>query len=179
MPMRDAAQASQVLQQQLLAWCAAHTRVDDTVALFAPHFGEPDVLPVVAQLLAMQRKVALPVVVAKAAPLRFARWAFGEALIDDAYGIAVPAVQDWVAPNVVVMPCVAYAWAHGAAGLAAYRLGYGGGFYDRTVAALRLRNPALQTLGLAYAASRCVFTPAAHDIALGALLTEIKTRTDT
>lgn len=154
------------LQNQLLAWCLAHTQFGDVVALYAPHLGEADILVIAHRLQGAQRTACLPVVVAKDAPLKFATWAWGDALVLDAYGIAVPAKQTWVRPDVVVLPCVGFMQQQGQY----FRLGYGGGYYDRTLAALRSTGMVV-AVGAAYAASRCEFGVAAHDAVLEAVLT--------
>jgi 5-formyltetrahydrofolate cyclo-ligase len=166
MPRKARLQADAKLQSQLLAWCLTHTQVGDAVALFAPHLGEPDIVAIAQALQAAQRSVCLPVVVGKAAPLQFAAWAWGDVLAIDVYGIAVPAKQIWVRPAVVVLPCVGFMQLGGQF----FRLGYGGGFYDRTLAALETEGK-VRTVGVAFAASRSLFEVAAHDAPLDEVLT--------
>ena len=165
-PAAARALTSAALQAKLLPECLRLTRPTEVVALFSAHLGEPEVLALTLQLQAAGRAVALPVVQGRGEPLRFARWAWGDACGQDAYGISVPVKQDWVHPSLVVLPCVGFTVHQGQF----YRLGYGGGFYDRTLARLRSENPALRTLGVAYASSRCAFEPAAHDVALDGVL---------
>lgn len=164
------AKSARVLQSKLLSWCLAHSRAGQVMGLFAPHLGEPDVLVLVDALQREQRDTALPCVVAKNAPLKFARWHTGDALQADAYGIATPTLREWVVPDVLVLPCVGFTGEGGRY----YRLGYGGGFYDRTVAQLRMANPAFVAVGLAYSASRCMFEPGLYDAALACVLTDLE-----
>lgn len=166
MPPREQVLASAALRVQLLSECLARTPIGGVVALFAAHLGEPDVLALAQALQVAQRSAALPVVQGKALPLRFARWGWGDALVNDAYGIAAPAEHHWVRPDCVVLPCVGFTVKRGRF----YRLGYGGGFYDRTLAQLRAQNAGVRALGVAYSRSRCEFEPAAHDAALDAVL---------
>jgi 5-formyltetrahydrofolate cyclo-ligase len=88
--------------------------------------------------------VALPVVVAPATPLRFRRWQPGIAMADGGFGTLIPASGDWITPRVLVVPLVAF-------DRRGNRLGYGGGFYDRTLAALRAEGPVL-AIGFAWGA---------------------------
>lgn len=87
--------------------------------------------------------LALPVVVAKAAPLRFRAYVPGAGLVPGGFGTQVPAEGEWLTPRLLLVPLLAFD-AEG------YRLGYGGGFYDRSLAELRAAGPCL-AVGLAYA----------------------------
>jgi 5-formyltetrahydrofolate cyclo-ligase len=83
----------------------------------------------------------------------------------DAYNIPKPKDTDVITPTVLFVPCVGFT-EHG--GLA-YRLGYGGGFYDRTLASL---VPRPFTVGLAFECARCDFEPQEHDMPLDVVLTD-------
>jgi len=130
-----------------------------------PYRGEPDLTGFVADWLAAapSRVAALPVVVGADAPLAFSAWQAGAELVDDAYGIPVPARFEVVAPEVVLVPLNAF-------DAAGYRLGYGGGFFDRTLAALR---PAPVSVGLGFELGRVPsIRPEAHDMPLDWIVTE-------
>jgi len=86
--------------------------------------------------------LALPVVEGAGLPLRFRRWAPDAAMIEGAYGAAIPACEDEVAPSVLIVPMLAF-------DRRGFRLGYGGGFYDRTLEALRARGP-VTAVGFAF-----------------------------
>ena len=88
--------------------------------------------------------VCVPVITGKGQRLRFSRWEPGCALRDGPFGARVPAVDDWIEPEILIVPLVAFSRAGG-------RLGYGGGFYDRTLEALRARRATL-AIGFAFAA---------------------------
>ena len=100
-----------------------------TLALYWPVRGEPLLEPLPARWRAAGARLALPCVVAPDAPLRFLSWHPGDATVPGAMGIPVPAAQIAVRPDLLVIPCLGF-------DDRCYRLGYGGGFYDRSLAAL-------------------------------------------
>ena len=87
--------------------------------------------------------VCVPVIEAKGQPLKFALWEPGCALVDGPFGAQVPATLAFIEPEILIVPLVAFSRAGG-------RLGYGGGFYDRTLEGLRAKRPTL-AIGFAYA----------------------------
>lgn len=111
------------------------------LAGYLPIRTEIDPVPVMA---AHRGPVGVPVIRGAGQPLVFHRWTPDCALIEGPFGAAVPAEGQPITPRVVVVPLVGFD-ARG------YRLGYGGGFYDRTLALLRAAGPVL-ALGFAYAA---------------------------
>lgn len=148
------------LAAHLLAWCAA--RQTSELGVYWPLAGEPDLHPAYAALAARGVVLALPVVLEQDAALAFTAWTPGEAMTQDAMGVAVPARLRLVAcPATLLVPCLGF-------NPTRFRLGYGGGYYDRTLAVL----PRPVTLGLAYACQSAEFASASHDIALDAILTE-------
>jgi 5-formyltetrahydrofolate cyclo-ligase len=120
----------------------------------APHHGKPlsaymamrsEIDPLPAMLAALPHgPVAVPVIVAKGQALRFRAWTPDAPLTDGGFGAMIPLHGDWVTPKVLIVPLVAFDRAGG-------RLGYGGGFYDRTLADLRAQGPTL-AIGFAWAA---------------------------
>jgi 5-formyltetrahydrofolate cyclo-ligase len=146
------ASASQSLSAQLTQWLLNNTTATQNVALYSPFRAEPDLLSYATQLT---RPLALPVVTAKDQPLTFVHWQPGETLVAGAYGILVPRQLRAVDVDVVVMPCVGFT----RSGL---RLGYGGGFYDRTVAQLRSQRT-VHAIGVAYVSACCELAAHAHD----------------
>lgn len=95
-------------------------------------------------VMAQSGPVCVPVIQAKATPLRFARWTPDTAMVTGGFGAQVPADPVWLEPAVLIVPLVAFDRRGG-------RLGYGGGFYDRTLAALRAQHPVV-AVGFAFAA---------------------------
>ena len=88
--------------------------------------------------------VCLPVIQTADHPLNFRAWTPDCDMIDGAFGAKIPATGDWITPEILIVPLVAFSRGGG-------RLGYGGGFYDRTLEKLRARKPTL-AIGFAYAA---------------------------
>ncbi len=88
--------------------------------------------------------VALPVIEAAGEPLKFRQWTPGCEMVPGAFGAAIPESGDWITPEILIVPLVAFSRAGG-------RLGYGGGFYDRTLEGLRAVKPTL-AIGFAFAA---------------------------
>lgn len=151
----DAAIAARVL-----AWWRADPAA--SIGVYWPLRGEPDLSSAYAALAADGTALALPVVLARHAALGFAEWVPGEAMVKDAMGVAVPAELRMVArPPALLIPCLGF-------NLQGYRLGYGGGYYDRTLALL----PRPKTAGVAYACLQASFAVATHDVALDVVLTE-------
>lgn len=104
---------------------------------------EIDPLPAMEEAAA-HGVVGVPVIQGKGLPLRFSRWEPGCALRDGPFGAKVPQADEWIEPEILIVPLVAFSRAGG-------RLGYGGGFYDRTLERLRAHH-ATFAIGFAYAA---------------------------
>jgi len=132
------------------------------LGVYWPLRDEPDLSAAYAELARLGARLLLPVVVQRDAALEFADWEIGEAMVKDAMGIAVPAQLRMDAPPAALLvPCLGYN-RHG------FRLGYGGGFYDRTLA----KAPRPATVGIAYSCLAVDFGSDAHDIALDRIITE-------
>lgn len=158
-PARAAACAA--LADGLLAACAG---LPPTIlAAYWPIRGEPDLRGAWDHLRAQGWSLALPVVTQRDSAMVFRRWDGTDPPARDTCGVRVPASDaPTVAPDVVVLPCVGF-------NQDGYRLGYGGGYYDRTLAN-RAGTPRL--VGIAFAQQACEFTPDVHDLRLDQLVTE-------
>ncbi len=132
---------------------AINPGADDIVALYDPIRNELDTAPLADALAERGVGLALPVVEAKKAPLIFRRYKPGDPLIDGAYGEQVPpAPAPTVRPDIIVTPLLGFT-------RAGDRLGYGGGYYDRTLKSLR-KTGALVAVGYAFAAQDVDALPA-------------------
>lgn len=131
---------------------------------YLPIRSEADPTPAMAAL-ARHGPVGVPEVVGRGLPLRFRRWTPEAVLEEGAFGVMIPAGADEMVPTLLIVPMLAFD-ARG------YRLGYGGGFYDRTLAALRARGDVF-ALGLAFSAQEVDALPVeATDQPLDAIVTE-------
>jgi len=133
------------------------------VSAYLPFRGEPDLRPWVERLSMRGATAALPVVVAPRSPLAFRTWARGEPLEPGVWNIPVPVAGTVVIPDIVIAPVVGY-------DRACYRLGHGGGFYDRTLVALP-RRPRILGVGYERLALRTIY-PQTYDVPMDAILTE-------
>ncbi len=135
-----------------------------SVAFYWPIKAEPDLRPFIRELLEGGTEAALPVVVTRNAPLEFWRWDAATKLTrQSVWGIPIPAERVPMRPAVLLAPCVGF-------DAAAYRLGHGGGYYDRTLASL---TPRPFVIGVGFASSRMeTIHPQPHDIPLDMIVTE-------
>ena len=134
-----------------------------TLGFCWPFRGEFDARPLVVRTLATGRRAALPVVLGRDAPLAFRQWTPQSDMIEDRYGIHIPAAGDTLQPDAILLPVIAF-------DDAGYRLGYGGGYFDRTLAALQPRPLAI---GVGFACLRIdSIHPQPHDQPMDYMVTE-------
>ncbi len=146
------------LAEHVLARCPP--RPGEVWAGFWPMGSEIDIRPLLHELAA-RVSVCLPVTPPRGHPLTFRRWRPGDALTPGPLGTQQP-VGDPVIPGVLLVPLLAW-------DQAGRRLGYGGGYYDRTIAAAR----GIRTIGCAFAAQEVDIVPTdPHDARLDAIATE-------
>ena len=133
------------------------------VSVYWPFRGEPDLRPWMNRIAAEGGTCALPVVIEKGRPLSFRSWKEGEPLVRGVWNIPIPEGGAGVVPDVSIAPVVGF-------DPACYRLGYGGGFFDRTLAAL---DPRPRVFGVGYELQALAsIHPLDHDIAMDAIVTE-------
>jgi 5,10-methenyltetrahydrofolate synthetase len=133
------------------------------ISLYWPLRGEPDLRPCLTTLLERGARCALPVVVEKAHPLIFREWTPGSRLLPGVWDIPTPVDGAVITPDILIAPVVGF-------DPAAYRLGYGGGFFDRTLAA---RSDRPRVIGVGYeTAAIDSIQPLPHDIAMNCIVTE-------
>jgi 5-formyltetrahydrofolate cyclo-ligase len=134
-----------------------------TVSAYWPIRSEPDLRPWLARVSAQGGICALPVVVEPRRPLIFRAWHPGARMERGFWNIPVPADGEEVMPDVVIAPVVGFDRSN-------YRLGYGGGFFDRTLAAMALKP---RIIGVGYAQAEIpTIHPQPHDIAMDVIVTE-------
>ena len=143
-----------------------HPFADPVVSLFLPIKGEPDTLPLTAVLGKVGLTTVLPVTVARGQPLEFRAWKPGEPLEDGSWGLAQPTADARIVePDVLFVPLAAF-------DRRGSRIGYGAGYYDATLAALR-RRKSVRAIGVAFACQELFYLPTEpHDQPLDLVLTE-------
>ncbi len=159
----DRHQRAVQLQEVLRVWLLA--RREASIGAYWPIKGEFDALPALYRWSEADeaRRIGLPVIERETKQLRFHIWYPGCPMEEDFYGIPKPKDTEPFHPQLLLVPCVGY----GPRGL---RLGYGGGFYDRTLASLA---PRPVTVGVAYSHGFVPWLEAeAHDVPLDAILTD-------
>lgn len=160
---------AQAIATHLDAWLKAQlgSLRGQVVAVYWPLRGEPNLRHWMEQLHAEGAVCALPVAATPPAPLVFRRWQPGAPMTAGVWHIPQPVDSDAVRPRVVVAPVLGFA-------PGGWRLGWGGGYYDRTLAALAASGPAPLTVGVGHAqgALRTIY-PLAHDVPLDCIVTEL------
>lgn len=133
------------------------------IGTYWPFRGEPDLRNWGIKVIEQGGRIALPVVIQKGWPLEYRIWAPGDPLERGVWNILVPSHGPAVQPDIVLAPVVGFDDAH-------YRLGYGGGFFDRTLAIMS-KKP--MKIGVGYAQSRIsTIYPQAHDIPMDMVVTD-------
>ncbi|WP_229751138.1 5-formyltetrahydrofolate cyclo-ligase [Undibacterium terreum] len=151
------------IASHLQQWCAQEQ--PRSLGVYWPIQAEPDLLGLYPALAEAGIQLALPVVQAKDAPLTFVQWTPGDAMEKDGYGIPIPLARDTaIWPDALLIPCVGFT-------AGKFRLGYGGGYYDRTLA-IKPAGLAVKTIGIAYQCGLAEFDGEPHDVALDMLITE-------
>lgn len=133
------------------------------IGFYWPFKGEYDPRPLVRSLRERGARLALPVVVEKARPMRFREWWPHMRMVPGIWNIPVPDEGEWVEPEALLVPLLGF-------DRQGYRLGYGGGYYDRTLAAMAAKPLAV---GLGFEQSRLpTIHPQPHDIPMDLIITE-------
>ncbi|HJR21585.1 MAG TPA: 5-formyltetrahydrofolate cyclo-ligase [Dongiaceae bacterium] len=137
--------------------------VEEPVSFYWPFRGEPNLRPLMRRMVAAGKAVALPVVVEKRHPLEFRPWTPGCEMELGVWNIPIPDTRERVTPRLLLAPVVGFDPQR-------YRLGYGGGYFDRTLAALT--GPRI-VIGVGYD-SQAIATihPLPHDIPMDRIVTE-------
>jgi 5,10-methenyltetrahydrofolate synthetase len=134
-----------------------------TISAYWPFRGEPDLRKFMTSVSARGGRCALPVVLEQGKPLIFRPWSAGEPLANGVWNIPVPATTAEVVPDIVIAPVVGF-------DRACYRLGYGGGFFDRTLATMK-NFPRKLGVGYRQQALLTIY-PQPNDIPMDMIITE-------
>jgi len=152
----------QKIQLQLQDWFADKPAMN--VGFYWPFKGEFDARPLIEQLIGQGHTAALPVVTEPRTPLEFRSYTPGDELVPGIWKIPVPKRRDVDEPNVLIVPLVGFDDAN-------YRLGYGGGYYDRTLAQLPADTV---TLGVGFSSAHLsTIQPQDFDIPMTHIFTEM------
>lgn len=140
---------------------------DACIAGYQAIRGELDIGVLLRVLAERGNPVCLPVVTQKYSPLSFYVWKPGDKLVKGSYGIATPESSvPQLEPDVLLVPLVGF-------DKKCHRLGYGAGYYDRTLEGLKKTKAQSKTIGIAYADQQVPSVPVEkHDVALDCIVTE-------
>lgn len=153
-------QWDQEIGARLLSWCQQERPA--SLGIYWPIQSEPDLRNIYPQLQQMGIQLALPLVTGKSQPLVFLQWSPGHPMSKDSYGIPVPEQRHFtLRPEALLIPCVGFNEKN-------YRLGYGGGYYDRTLAI----PPRPLAIGIAHHQAQSEFAAEAHDVPMDLIFTE-------
>ncbi len=162
-------------RKQAHAGYSGDTATQNLLDFLTPHLGKPmsaympirteiDCLPAMAELVNTSA-IGVPVILGPGQPLEFHRWHPDTDMVDGPFGAMIPTNADLIVPSVVILPLLAYD-ARG------FRLGYGGGYYDRSLENLRAGGSVL-AVGFAYSAQEIDQVPTeTTDQRLDAIVTE-------
>jgi 5-formyltetrahydrofolate cyclo-ligase len=133
------------------------------IGFYWPYRGEFDARPLVRRMIRHGARAALPVVVERRQPVEFWEWRPRMPLDRGIWNIPIPAMRSVVRPTVLLVPLLGFDGE-------GFRLGYGGGYYDRTLAAL---DPKPAAIGVGYEIMRLdTIYPQPHDVPMDAIVTE-------
>jgi 5-formyltetrahydrofolate cyclo-ligase len=163
-PVEERAKAAAVIAERL----AQLVEAGQIFSFYWPMKGELDFRPLAARLHAQGVTTALPVVVEKQQAMVFRPWAPKAVMRRGIWNIPEPATDETVLPDITLAPVVGFSDD-------GYRLGYGGGYFDRTLGALAPRRPMAIGVGLELQRLETIY-PMPHDIKLDAIMTERATR---
>lgn len=151
------------LSARIVAHLQTALAVPGVLAFCWPIKHEPDVRAIVERWVGLGTRAALPVVVAEDSPLAFREWRADSPLAPDRYGIPTPTVGAMLVPDLILLPLNGF-------DAGGYRLGYGGGFFDRTLATL---SPRPLAVGVGFEINRLPsIRPEGHDQRLDWIVTE-------
>ena len=135
------------------------------IAAYMPIRTEVSPLPAMTKAHGRGQRVCVPVVIEAGAPLEFHEWTPQAEMVEGAFGAMIPKDAVILLPDIIIAPLVAF-------DMSGYRLGYGGGFYDRSLEQLS-EIKKVQVVGFAYSAQELMMVPREEtDYPLDAIITE-------
>lgn len=156
--------ADQAIADRLEAMLGS--RAPGVLAVYWPIRGEPDLSGHLDRLARLGWRFALPRVVGRHQALDFGGWTPGQSMRAVGFGLMLPEPFEALAPDTLVIPCVGF-------DQRCFRLGYGAGFYDRTLGEATRAGRSVLTIGVAYEGCEVTgFEPQPHDRPLDVVLTE-------
>lgn len=162
-PLSSQSYAASIISQKILAMDIPQRC---PISLYWPIGSELDCRSLCQALFDRHHPIGLPVIVAKDQPLSFRTWQPNQKMIPSSMNILIPPADNpTIQPDWLFVPMLAF-------NRQLYRLGYGGGFYDRTLAALRQKK-SIRAIGLAYSIQEIADLPYdLHDARLDMIVTE-------
>ena len=157
--------ASQQVSANIESFLRNHTKLN-VIAAYMPINSELDLGPTIINLRALSKKICLPMVISQNSPLQFKVWNQGAKLVNGEFNVLLPVSGEIVEPDLILCPMLSFD-AEG------FRLGYGGGFYDRTIDYLSKRK-SIFTMGCGYSQQLSVkpIPKGKYDKSLDAAVTE-------
>ncbi|NOR63784.1 MAG: 5-formyltetrahydrofolate cyclo-ligase [Rhodobacteraceae bacterium] len=153
--------AGEAAAQHVLGWLETQPDIR-SISGYMPIHTELDILPAMHALHAQGYTLSVPVIMGKAMPLKFSAWTPETKMVKGPFGAMVPEDDSWQRPDLLLCPMLAFDGAF-------QRMGYGGGFYDRTIAKLA----PVRAMGFAYAAQQVKTLPSEPtDMPLEGVITE-------
>ncbi len=175
--VEDRQHASLLIRSHLYTWltltrdhCLSNNRpAPNVIAAFWPLTDEPDLIPLLSQWTKAGFTVVLPRMGSVVEPLQFYRWYEGTTLVSGPFGVMEPEVSESLVPDVILVPTLGFT-------TQGDRLGYGKGFYDRTIAHFKSIGHWPTTIGVAWPTGDILaidpaYCPQPHDQRLDAVLT--------
>ncbi len=123
----------------------------EIISGYCPIRTEIDPTPLMENLHAAGHRLCVPVIQGRGLALKFRQWHPGVEMTEGEFGALIPATGDWLEPQLLISPLLAF-------DAAGWRLGYGGGFYDRSLEGLRAKHRTL-AIGFAYSAQQVEAVP--------------------
>ena len=152
------------IERHLSDWFSA--RPPTSFGFCAAIRGEFDALPLAKRLVTQGWRAAMAVAVLADSPLEFRAWTTQSSMSADRHGIPVPQTESVAAPDILLIPLVAF-------DVDGFRLGYGAGYFDRTLTALSTRLPKALAVGVGFALAKVDSVyPQVHDEAMDFIITE-------